>query len=94
MICHHCGVELKFEGYISRSDECPRCSSDVHSCLNCQNYDQHAHNKCREPQAEWVTDRDKGNFCDFFAANNLKPASAFKSPAADARSAFDSLFKK
>ena len=94
MICHHCGIELKFEGYISRSDECTRCSSDVHSCLNCDNYDAHAHNKCREPQAEWVTDRDKANFCDFFVPNNLKPASTFKSPAADARSAFDSLFKK
>ena len=65
MICHHCGVELKFEGYIARSDECPRCSSDVHCCLNCYNYDPHAHNKCREPQAEWVTDREKANFCDF-----------------------------
>ena len=94
MICHHCGTELKVGGYISRSDECPRCSSDVHCCLNCDNYDQHAHNKCREPQAEWVTDREKANFCDFFIPNNLRPTSAFKSPAADARSAFDSLFKK
>jgi hypothetical protein len=61
--------------------------------LNCQNYDPHAHNKCREPQAEWVTDREKANFCDFFNANNLRP-NTVKSPAANARSAFDSLFKK
>lgn len=94
MICHHCGTELKIEGRILRSDECPRCSSDVHSCLNCNNYDPHAHNKCREPQAEWVTDRERANFCDFFSANSLKPTKAFKSPASDARSAFDSLFKK
>ena len=93
MICHHCRGELTLEGYVSRGDECPRCGSDIRCCLNCTNYDPHAHNKCREPQAEWVTDREKGNFCDFFIANNLSPGAA-KSPDADPRSAFDSLFKK
>ena len=93
MICHHCRGEIKIEGYISRTDECPSCSSDVHCCLNCTNYDSHAHNKCREPQAEWVTDRERANFCDFFLPNTQK-AGTGKSPSADARSAFDSLFKK
>jgi hypothetical protein len=83
---------LKIEGYISRTEECPNCGADVHSCLNCENYDPHAHNKCREPQAEWVTDREKANFCDFFIANKLSAAA--KSSAQDSRSAFDNLFKK
>ena len=69
MICHHCRGELKIEGYISRSDECPQCASDICCCLNCTNYDAHAHNKCREPQAEWVTDRERRNFCDYFSLN-------------------------
>lgn len=93
MICHHCSSELKVGGYISRSDECPHCASDIHSCLNCANYDPHAHNKCREPQAEWVTDRERGNFCDFFTPNKLSPG-AVKNSAADPRAAFDNLFKK
>jgi hypothetical protein len=83
---------LKIEGYISRTEECPNCGADVHSCLNCENYDPHAHNKCREPQAEWVTDREKANFCDFFIANKLSAAA--KSSAQDPRSSFDNLFKK
>jgi len=93
MICHHCHGELKIEGYISRSEECPNCASDIHCCLNCTNYDPHSHNKCREPQAEWVTDREKGNFCDFFTPNKLSSGGA-KGPTVDPRAAFDNLFKK
>lgn len=93
MICHHCRGELKVEAYISRTDECPHCGADTHCCLNCENYDPYAHNKCREPQAEWVTDREKANFCDFFIPNKLTATGAAKS-AADPRSAFDNLFKK
>lgn len=93
MICHLCRNELKIEGYVSRSDECEHCGSDVHSCLNCSNYDPHAHNKCREPQAEWVTDREKGNFCDFFIPNKLSSGPS-RGPAPDPRTAFDNLFKK
>jgi hypothetical protein len=93
MICHQCHREFKIEGCISRTDDCPHCSADVHCCLNCTNYDTNAHNKCREPQAEWVTDREKANFCDFFLPNKLNETAA-KTPAPDPRSAFDSLFKK
>jgi hypothetical protein len=95
MICNSCRGEIKLEGYVSRADECPECGADVHCCLNCLNYDPSAHNRCREPQAEWVSDREKANFCDFFTPNKMKPAG--KSPrdaAGDARSAFDNLFKK
>lgn len=95
MICYHCGMEIKIQGFISRTDECPKCASDVHCCRNCSNYDTGAHNRCREPQAEWVADREKANFCDFFMANLMK-ADALRKPAAadDARRAFQDLFKK
>jgi hypothetical protein len=58
------------------------------------NYDPSAHNRCREPQAEWVTDREKANFCDFFAPNQARPGQGAKPSGGDARKAFDSLFKK
>lgn len=93
MTCHQCQRELKIEGHIARTDECPHCGADIHCCLNCANYDPHAHNKCREPQAEWVTDREKANFCDFFIPNTLSSGTV-KNPASDPRSAFDNLFKK
>jgi hypothetical protein len=95
MVCYHCGGEIRIEGFISRSDECSHCTSDVHCCLNCSNYDPAAHNKCREPQAEWVTDREKSNFCDFFAANQLAPGGKPGPHKSDTtRQAFENLFKK
>ena len=96
MVCHHCGKQIQFEtGYISRTEECPQCGSDVHCCLNCVNYDTAAHNRCREPQAEWVTDRERSNFCDFFTPNKSAKGDARKSAVMlEARSAFEDLFKK
>ncbi|HKG23887.1 MAG TPA: hypothetical protein VKC34_18435 [Blastocatellia bacterium] len=94
MICHNCKTEIKIEGYISRTDSCGKCGEDVHSCLNCLNYDPAAHNKCREPHAEWVPDREKANFCDLFAPNKQAAGAGPGKPATDSRNAFDSLFKK
>ena len=93
MICHSCKSEMKFEGPISRAEVCPSCDADVHCCLNCLNYDPSAHNKCREPQAEWVPDREKGNFCDLFLPNKSLAGGTAK-PSDDVRRSFDSLFKK
>jgi hypothetical protein len=95
MLCYHCGTEVKVGRVVYRTDDCPNCSSDVHCCLNCSNYDTAAHNRCREPNAEWVADREKANFCDFFMPNKLTAAPVRTSaPKDDARKAFDSLFKK
>jgi hypothetical protein len=93
MICHHCRNEVKVEGFISRTDDCPHCGSDIRCCLNCDSYDPGAHNRCREPQAEWVTDREKANFCDYFKPNKRKTAGT-KTATIDARSDFENLFKK
>lgn len=93
MICHACNNTFQIDGFISRASECPHCSADVHCCLNCDNYDPAAHNRCREPQAEWVSNREKANFCGFFKPNRLKAAGKATDSRGDARRAFDSLFK-
>jgi hypothetical protein len=95
MLCHACKNEIKLEGPVSRTAECPHCEADAHCCLNCENYDVSAHNRCREPQSEWVSDREKANFCDFFRPNQASQARQLKPSAGDAaRSAFENLFKK
>jgi hypothetical protein len=94
MVCHACGSDIKFVGKISRTEDCPDCGADIHCCLNCDNHDRSAHNQCREPQAEWVTDREKANFCDYFTPNTRKDAKSKKASRDAARSAFDNLFKK
>lgn len=93
MLCHSCKKEVKLEATVSRTEECPHCSADVHCCLNCVNYDTSAHNRCREPQAEWVSDREKANFCDYFLPNKAA-SSGITATSSDARNAFDGLFKK
>ena len=97
MICHFCKSEIVIKDRITRTAECPSCNADVHCCLNCVNYDTSAHNRCREPQAEWVTDRERANFCDYFKPNaQAAPALAKgqSGPLDEARSAFENLFKK
>lgn len=94
MNCHACKNEIVIEGSVSRTDECSHCGADIHCCLNCAHYDPYAHNRCREPQAEWVSNRDKANFCDFFTPGNLALKGESKKAADNAKTAFDNLFKK
>jgi hypothetical protein len=93
MICHSCRTAIKFEGPISRTETCMHCEADVHCCFNCLNYDTSAHNRCREPQAEWVSDREKANFCDFFLPNKLT-AGGSAATSDNARQSFENLFRK
>jgi hypothetical protein len=97
--CHHCGRELSLVTKIGRTDGCPFCHSDLKVCLNCRLHDPGANNQCLEPQAEWVTDKDKANFCEFFEFRVTSPlskpgAGGAQSETNRARSAFDSLFSR
>lgn len=91
--CAFCGQALG-AGPFGRRDECPRCGRDVHCCLNCRFHDQSAHNECREPQAEQVAERDRANFCDYFAPGEGGPGAKAADPAAEARRKLEALFKK
>ena len=92
LTCHHCRNVVELPVGIQRTDSCPTCYSDLKCCLNCAFHDPGRNNQCAEPAAEWVPDKSKANFCEFFAI----PGKAASRTAAqgDARSAFDGLFKK
>ncbi len=97
--CHRCGRELQVVSKVARTEGCPYCHSDLKCCLNCRLQDPGAHNQCREPQAEWVTDKDKANFCEFFEFLESSPlsqpgAGGAQSEARRARDSFDALFSK
>lgn len=63
--------------------------------MNCGNYDPSAHNKCREPLAEWVSDREKANFCDLFIPNKLAAgAGSARKDSGEIKKSFNDLFKK
>jgi len=98
-LCHHCSREVRLLAALQRTDSCPYCRSDLKCCLNCRFFDPGANNQCREPAAEWQTEKEKANFCEYFEFREVSPLSApgMGGAASDkdrARAAFDSLFGK
>lgn len=65
--CWKCGSPLK--GIIlpfSKYEECSVCNADQHACRMCREYDNSVANSCQEERADFVLEKDKANFCDFF----------------------------
>lgn len=92
MHCHFCGKQIAVGRRVDFRAECPSCGRDVHICVNCTLYDEGAYNKCREPQAEWVSDREKANRCEYFRPSSA--GSVASQRTRDARAKLDHLFKK
>jgi len=90
--CSSCGARLDIEGRIGREETCPNCHAYLHSCLHCQFHDEHAHNQCREPDAEWVSDKQKANFCEFFSFRDFAQASPDVDRRKRARDELERLF--
>lgn len=88
LICFHCG-ERSAHNAIERTSECPHCERDAKACVNCKFYEENHHHQCREPQAEWVRDKEKSNFCEYFLSIETK-----KNPKKtdDSLSALEKLF--
>jgi len=93
-ICHSCGKEIKIRGKLAREELCPHCRGDLHCCLNCSLYDEYAQNKCREPAAEWVSDREKNNFCDYFSFREMAGGAQMRREREEALAELEALFKK
>ena len=98
-LCHRCGHEAQLTSGLQRTDSCRGCLSDLKCCLNCRLHDPGANNQCREPQAEWCPEKEKANFCEFFEFREVSTLGmpgmgGTQSSQGQARSAFDSLFRK
>ena len=66
MICWKCKKEIVVES-VFRTSECPLCHADLHVCKGCKFYSSGSHNDCKETSAEFVSDKEKANFCDYFS---------------------------
>ena len=64
--CAICHREVDIIDRVFRREECPHCGADLHTCIQCKFYAPGHHNDCREPQAEFVSDKERANFCDYF----------------------------
>ena len=98
--CWSCSTPQDVPEKVRREATCERCQAWVHACKNCHFWNDSART-CEEPAADWVHDRERANFCDFFA---LAAPEARRSPGdragdragkpATGRDAFDRLFRK
>jgi hypothetical protein len=88
--CFKCQSTVTLE-FVSRRDECQVCGSDLHVCLNCIFYEETKANKCREPQAEYVKEKDRSNYCDYF---RFKDDAQKGSDTKAAEMLWNELFKK
>ena len=90
--CHYCGSQLEARKPV-RTDVCPSCGRGVKVCLNCAFYDEGAEDKCREPQAEWVKEKDRSNFCDYFRFRDTASGHTGKNVGDSVKAKLDSLFR-
>ncbi len=64
--CYKCQkpyVEPEGPGF---QDVCEECSSYLHCCQNCFFYEPGQHNDCRETQADYISDKNGINRCEYF----------------------------
>jgi hypothetical protein len=95
--CARCGNELTVAIAWSRSGQCPRCQSDLHSCAQCAHFDTSAAFECQQPIAARVSPKDARNECAHFeprttVERETKSSTQPSSPSG-AKKAFDDLFK-
>lgn len=70
MQCWKCGATLKnLLLPFSRYEECSTCNADLHACISCKHYAPGLSDACSEDRADFVLDKEKANFCDFFKVN-------------------------
>jgi hypothetical protein len=96
-MCWYCGSPVSDGEPLGRSLRCGTCGRDLRSCRHCRHFIENT-SFCGEPQAEVPQDRERGNFCDWFALDPRfrsasKGASTARKAEENARDAFNSLFK-
>lgn len=91
--CFRCGASLDALSLpLSRRDQCPECSADLHVCKMCVHYDPSVTRQCREDGADDVTEKERVNFCDWFKPSSGAFDPGRKADADQAEAALASLF--
>lgn len=93
--CHFCSAPVDNPREVYRSSTCSACGKDLKICLNCRFYSPGAHWDCSETIDEMVKDKDRANFCTFFAFRQLTPGAkgaAGSDAARQAKRKIDKLF--
>ena len=101
--CARCGQAI--ETPIALDAQCPKCSSDLHSCAQCTWFDTGSRFECNQPITARVSPKDGRNGCTYYEARvtveretrsttpTVRSDSDSSSSDSGARQAFDDLFK-
>jgi hypothetical protein len=92
MNCVFCGETIAITDRIGRNDTCPNCDRDLRCCKQCEFYDTHAYNECREVSAERIVDKERANFCEYFVPKGSHQGKIDRTK--EAKRALEALFKK
>lgn len=94
--CFHCQKINQISDKVHFRDECESCGQDLHSCKQCQNYDEGSYNECKDPSADRILDKEKANYCDFYIvkAGVAGEASSSSPSKSDLLAQAEALFKK
>lgn len=93
LVCWKCGASVADELLpLSRRAECRACGAELHVCRLCTSYDPGAAGSCSEDRAEDVTDKERANFCDWFAPACDAYQPAERAAAEAARAQLEALF--
>jgi len=97
--CARCGSGIAAP--ITVDTQCPKCSSELHSCAQCTWFDSGSPLECSQPIPSRVTPKDTRNNCKYYeprvtvereTRSNL-PSKKEEGKGGGARQAFDDLFK-
>ncbi len=99
--CYNCSTT--FPSGVDFHGTCPKCQVALHCCKQCSHFEPSTRFQCLKPIPVRISPKDAANQCEFFASTvtvaresttAAGPASTNPRTPADARAAFDSLFKK
>ncbi len=90
--CWKCGKTQEVLLPFSRYEECSHCKADLHVCRACKHYVAQLSSSCLEDRADFVLDREKANFCDYFQPNPRAYSGSDDSEAKAARAKLAELF--
>lgn len=92
--CAECGTVLPLQ--LDPFGQCPKCQAELHSCRQCTHFDPASRFECTQPIPERIPDKSARNACSHYEIRTSveREASSSATRPADARRAFDNLFKK
>jgi hypothetical protein len=93
--CAECGERVLSLDEIVPATVCKKCGADLHTCNHCAAYDPSSPFECRKPVEARISRKLSKNECAHFEPKvTLDLTGPKPSTPADARAAFDRLFRK